>query len=108
MVGTIIVDDFADPDFWSEDDAPSDALYVHRMIVSTTVSGRNLGAALLDFAERLAESRGRKWLRLDAWRTNLALHRYYIRQGFRAVRTVDLSHRGSGALFQRRVKPDGS
>ncbi|MEU5725052.1 GNAT family N-acetyltransferase [Micromonospora sp. NPDC047738] len=64
-------------------------------------AGRNIGGALLDWAARVAASRGCRWLRLDAWRTNEALHRYYERQGFSPIRVVELAHRGSGALFQR-------
>ncbi len=101
IVATITVDEFADPEFWQECDEPSAALYVHRMIVARNYSGRGIGEALIDFASEIAARRGKKWLRLDAWRTNLALHRYYLHLGFKHVRTVSLEHRGSGALFQR-------
>ena len=52
-----------------------------------------------------AEHAGRKWLRLDAWRTNTALHDYYRRHGFADVSTISLPWRGSGALFQRPAQP---
>jgi ribosomal protein S18 acetylase RimI-like enzyme len=103
VVGMITVDGFADPEFWLPGDSPDSALYVHRMVINRGVSGRNVGGKLLDRAEELAASRGKAWLRLDAWRTNEKLHAYYRKQGFTHVRTVDLPHRGSGALFQRRV-----
>jgi hypothetical protein len=45
-------------------------------------------------------------LRLDAWRTNEALHAYYRKAGFQHVRTVEYPHRGSGALFQRATSQD--
>lgn len=102
-VGTITVDTYADPEFWTADDRPDEALYVHRMIVRRSHAGAGVGKALLDFAAELAAQAGRKWLRLDAWRTNTALHDYYRRQGFQHVRTLEYSHRGSGALFQRRA-----
>lgn len=73
------------------------------MVVDRSAAGRDVGGKLLDWAESLAAARGRKWLRLDAWRTNEQLHAYYRRQGFTRFKVVDLSHRGSGALFQRRV-----
>ncbi|MEU7909175.1 GNAT family N-acetyltransferase [Actinoplanes sp. NPDC049118] len=101
----ITVDDYADPEFWTAQDDPDSALYVHRMVVDRVAGGNGVGGRLLDWAERLASSLGRTWLRLDAWRTNAPLHAYYQRQGFVPVRTVNLSHRGSGALFQRRVRP---
>jgi GNAT superfamily N-acetyltransferase len=64
-------------------------------------AGTDIGGRLLDWAGDLAASAGRRWLRLDAWKGNTALHRYYERHGFTHVRTVDLWHRGSGSLFQR-------
>lgn len=103
LVGMVTVDDFADPEFWRPEDRPAAALYVHRMVVDRNRSGQNIGGALLDWAAKVAASKGRRWLRLDAWRTNDALHRYYERQGFIPVRVVELAHRGSGALFQRPV-----
>jgi GNAT superfamily N-acetyltransferase len=103
VVGTITVDEFADPEFWRPTDDPGSALYLHRMIVDRSTAGAGVSDALLRLADDLAAKYGRPWLRLDAWRTNTPLHRYYQRQGFAHVRTVDLPHRGSGALFQRPV-----
>ena len=102
-VGMITVDEYADPEFWIADDEPGRALYVHRMVVDRSASGRNVGARLLEWADGLAEASGKEWLRLDAWSTNAPLHAYYRRQGFSPVRVLNLSHRGSGALFQRTV-----
>jgi GNAT superfamily N-acetyltransferase len=100
-VGTIQVDEHADPEFWTEEDRPEDALYVHRMAVSRSVEGEEIGTVLLDWAARRAAAAGKPLIRLDAWKTNSGLHRYYLGQGFQLVRVVDLPHRQSGALFQR-------
>jgi GNAT superfamily N-acetyltransferase len=105
IVATVIIDDVADPEFWSSSEAP-DALYVHRMIVRRQHAGRGLGELLLTWADQLASRAGRNHLRLDAWCTNTRLHNYYRRQGFAHVRTVNLPHRGSGALFERSVLHD--
>ncbi|MCX4387635.1 hypothetical protein OG777_11920 [Micromonospora peucetia] len=43
------------------------------------------------------------YLRLNAWKANAALHCYYLGQGFRHVRTVDVPGRNSGALFERPI-----
>lgn len=104
-IATITVDDHADPEFWPTDDDPADALHVHRVIVARAAAGQGLGAALLDWASERAAAAGRKWIRLDAWSTNEQLHRYYHDRGWQHVRTLVLTHRGSGALFQR---PAGS
>lgn len=104
LVGTITVDDRADPEFWTPAERAEPALYVHRIIVPRHAAGEGIGGQLLDWAGILAASRGKRWLRLDAWKTNTALHRYYERQGFHHVRTVGLAHRGSGGLFQRPMR----
>ncbi|MFF4574106.1 GNAT family N-acetyltransferase [Streptomyces sp. NPDC001410] len=100
-LGTITVDGFADPEFWLPGDLPDSALYAHRIIVRPNVSGSSLGVSMLDWASQKAAKLGKSWLRVDAWKTNSDLGRYYESQGFTHVRTVDLPHRRSGALYQR-------
>lgn len=100
-IATFILDEQADPEFWFESDAPHDALYVHRLAIRRAAAGHEVGSALLDWASRRAHSVGKQWIRLDAWRTNEGLHRYYTARGWDLVRTENLPHRGSGALFQR-------
>jgi GNAT superfamily N-acetyltransferase len=104
-VGTLTVDENADPEFWEGDDDPGDALYVHRMAISRAAAGQAIGARMLDWAAARAAAAGKSRLRLDAWKTNPGLHRYYLGQGFTLVRTVDLPHRQSGALFERPAGP---
>ncbi|WP_169979617.1 N-acetyltransferase [Microbispora sp. H10836] len=98
---TIAVDGHADPEFWTPGDRPGDALYVHKLAVSRAYSGQGLGEALLDWAALRAAVHGRPYLRLDCAKDNAGLQSYYRRAGFRHVRTVDLPHRASGALFER-------
>ncbi|MGY3202752.1 GNAT family N-acetyltransferase [Streptomyces sp. TE5632] len=100
-IATIQVDDFADPEFWTPDDNPGEALYVHRMAVSRDSAGGGVGGRLLDWAVSRAASQGKRWLRLDAWKDNVGLHCYYENSGFTLIRIVNLPHRRSGALFQR-------
>ncbi|GAA1413727.1 hypothetical protein GCM10009639_67260 [Kitasatospora putterlickiae] len=102
-VGTLTVDDQADPEFWQADDEPEMALYVHRMATARAAAGQAVGAQMLDWAAARAAAAGKASLRLDAWKTNPGLHRYYLGQGFILVRIVDLPHRQSGALFERTV-----
>ncbi|MGI5269875.1 GNAT family N-acetyltransferase [Nonomuraea sp. CA-218870] len=102
-VATIALDRHADPEFWTAADDPGAALYVHKLAVARSWSGSGLGDALLDWAGATAYGSGLPWLRLDCAKRNEVLQRYYRRRGFRHVRTVDLPHRASGALFQRRA-----
>jgi GNAT superfamily N-acetyltransferase len=99
-VGTITVESEADP-YWLPSDDPDDALYIHRMVVDNGARGSELGSALLDWAARRARRAGKSWLRLDAWKSNPALHKYYLDRGFRLVRIDDDPSDPSGACFQR-------
>ena len=100
-IATITLNAHADPEFWTAEDDPDDALYVHRMAVARSASGQKVGSALLDWASRQAVDAGKKWLRLDAWANNTALQDYYRQRDFQSVRLLRFGHRGSGALFQR-------
>lgn len=107
VVGTVSLTDQADRDFWDEADDLEAALYLGKMIVARAHAGRDLGAAVLNWASRRACDAGRSWVRLDCRRDNELLHKYYLERGFTHVRTVDPPRRRteSGALFQR---PAGS
>ncbi|WP_219519138.1 GNAT family N-acetyltransferase [Nonomuraea ceibae] len=100
-VATIALDGHADPEFWAPDDDPGAALYVHKLAIARPWSGGGLGDALLDWAGATTYAAGLPWLRLDCAKGNRRLQDYYRGRGFRHVRTVDLPHRASGALFQR-------
>lgn len=100
VIGTITVESIADP-YWHPSDNPDDALYVHRMVVDNGARGSELGAALLDWAACRARKAGKSWLRLDVWKSNSALHQYYIDRGFSLVRIDDNPSDPTGACFQR-------
>ncbi|MFJ2193689.1 GNAT family N-acetyltransferase [Kitasatospora sp. NPDC087861] len=100
-VATVTVDEHADTEFWTSEEAAEPAFYVHRMAVRRDASRQELGSAMLDWASKLAEESGKRWLRLDAWKSNESLQAYYRARGFEHLRTVELERRGSGALFQR-------
>jgi GNAT superfamily N-acetyltransferase len=103
IVATVTVDTFADPDFWRAQDDPSSALYVHRMIVARDHAGLGLGDELTQWVEHFAGALGYDYIRLDCYRSNTGLHRYYKSHGWTQVRTVDAPWRPSGTLFQRPV-----
>jgi GNAT superfamily N-acetyltransferase len=98
---TITVDRWANPDLWTPEEAAEPALYAHKLTVARDYAGQGLGPELLDWAGTRAAGAGARWLRVDVWTTNRQLQDYYLRLGFRHVRTVVLPHNPSGALFQR-------
>jgi len=90
---------------WTPQEQDEPAAYVSRLIVSRQHAGLGLGAALIHWAALLAMNQWQaKWIRVDVWTTNLALHRYYERQGFNHLRTLKFENRWdypSAALFQK-------
>lgn len=103
LAATITIDDYADPDFWTEEERAEPALYLHRMMVARRYAGTSLGDDLLMLVDGIARRANVRYLRLDAWKGNRSLHTYYETRGYLCVRTVDVKHRGSGSLFQREV-----
>ncbi len=91
----------ADRDFWTEDDQPETAFYLYKLMTSRQIAGGGLGSLVLDWTCRVAALEGRKWVRLDCWRTNRGLQAYYEREGFTHVRTETPVHRKSGWMAQR-------
>jgi len=90
---------------WTPQEQDEPAAYVSRLIVSRQLAGKGIGAALIHWAALLAMNQWQaKWIRVDVWTTNLALHRYYEGQGFEHLRTLTFENRWdypSAALFQK-------
>jgi GNAT superfamily N-acetyltransferase len=104
--GTIALSAHGDRDFWLPHELAEPAVYVSKAAVLREHAGAGMGALVLRWAVDQADATGARWVRLDAWRTNTALHAYYARQGWAHVRTVSPAGRNSGALFQRLALPD--
>ncbi|MGH2516728.1 MAG: GNAT family N-acetyltransferase, partial [Ktedonobacterales bacterium] len=87
-------------------DRPGAALYVHGLMVRRTFAGRDIGRALLRWAEREAARRGKSLLRLDCDAKNPTLRAYYERAGFAHVDDVTLPHRVA-ARYEKLVVEGG-
>lgn len=108
---TITVDRDADVRLWTPEEISEPALYVHKLAVDRAYAGTGLGESLLDWAGERAFQQGAKWLRLDAWSTNLRLQAYYLQHGFTHVRTAEDPEVVSGWAAQRPAalrSPDGT
>jgi GNAT superfamily N-acetyltransferase len=108
---TITVDaappvDGAGNSIWPPSSLDEPALYVHRVIVRRSHAGKGLGAALFDWASSAAvHVVGSALIRIDVWTDNLALHKYYLSQGFESCgfrSAEELPDYPCRALFQRR------
>jgi len=111
VVGSLTLD-AADPAFWTPSEVADPALYLYKFMILTRWRGTGLGDVLLDWCCARAEMSGALYLRLDCWRTNAGLHRYYRDRGFRWVDMRYAPGRQSGALFERAAgvrtaAPDG-
>ncbi|WEH39455.1 GNAT family N-acetyltransferase [Streptomyces sp. AM 2-1-1] len=108
---TITLTPEAEEGLWSDEELREASLFVNKLTVSRDYAGTNLGGKILDWAGDRAAQASAKWLRLDAWTSNVALQRYYIRQNFQHVRTVleggavNGGPRVSGWLAQRAAHP---
>ncbi|MDT5017028.1 MAG: hypothetical protein QOD39_3188 [Mycobacterium sp.] len=100
IVGSLSLD-AGDPDFWTEDELREPALYLYKFIIRSDHRGNGLGDVLLDWSGYRTELSGNLWLRLDCWRDNPGLHKYYLDRGFSYLTTRTHPVRMSGALFER-------
>jgi GNAT superfamily N-acetyltransferase len=91
----------ADTRIWPgcENDA---AIYLHRLVVSRRYAGMDLGGILIDWSvQRELRIRPVRWIRVEVWRTNTALHAYYERHGFERWGTCAIPSYPAAALFQK-------
>ena len=98
---------------WREEDRRDPAVYVRRLVVDRQYAGFGLGAQLLDWAVLRAERQhGARWIRVDVWTTNTALHDYYRNQGFEFRGFCQtIADYPAAVLFQMRtdeIEPPGS
>lgn len=86
----------------AECDLSAPAVYAHRLIVARDFAGWGLGAQLIDWAGlRGHRDYGAKWIRIDVWSSNRALHEYYTKRGFQPCGECPDSSYPSGMLFQK-------
>lgn len=90
----------ADSDFWTDQEQRQPALYFGRMATHIEARGKGLGALLLQLARAYAAQNQLPRVRWDVWRGNQGLYDFYQGQGGKHLRTVEATHRGSGALFE--------
>jgi GNAT superfamily N-acetyltransferase len=97
-----------EPAIWSqpgrECDVSDPAVYAHRLITARNYAGQGLGAELIDWAGLRGQRQySAKWIRIDVWTSNAALHAYYQERGFKRCGSCTDPDYPSGALFQKPV-----
>jgi GNAT superfamily N-acetyltransferase len=108
LAATVTIATRANPAVWSMPSATCDlsepAVYAHRLITARDYAGQGLGAELIDWAGlRGQRLYGARWIRIDVWSSNAALHDYYKQTGFQPCGSCADPDYPSGALFQKPV-----
>jgi ribosomal protein S18 acetylase RimI-like enzyme len=109
-VATVTMANWHNPNVWVSGPCTADlserAVYLHRLITARKYAGHGLGESLINWAEKRARAKYRaQWTRIDVWRTNTDLHRYYEKLGFESCGKCPDPSYPSGALFQRSINP---
>jgi GNAT superfamily N-acetyltransferase len=107
-VATVTLTPKLNPRVWSRPACACDlgerAVYAHRLITARSHQGLGLGGQLIDWAGlRARNDYGAKWIRIDVWTTNTALHEYYLSTGFEPCGYCADPGYPSGRLFQKRT-----
>jgi GNAT superfamily N-acetyltransferase len=104
-VATVTFSDHGNRRLWAPGEQLVSAAYVARLIVRRSRAGERIGEALMDWAGACGmRCWGAKWIRIDVWTTNDALHNYYEKRGFQyyKIREFDNGeYYPSAALFQK-------
>ncbi len=102
-VATVTIEKTANPAVWTNSEATAEpAVYLGRLVTAEGLGGLHIGSRMLDWAgQHSAESYGAKWIRIDVWTSNKALHEYYEKRGFEDCGLVPDIHYPSRKLFQR-------
>jgi GNAT superfamily N-acetyltransferase len=103
-VATVTSRAHGNQDLWTRPEQNAPAVYVSRLIVTRSAAGLGVGSAMIDWAgERGVRDWNAQWIRIDVWTTNVALHNYYEKRGFRFCRIASCKAEDypSAALFEK-------
>ena len=82
---------FSDKQFWGENDnQPS--IYIHRIALNTDFKGQSMMLKIIDWAKKYCQENGKQFIRMDTWGENDKLINYYIKCGFKHIKTIDLDN----------------
>jgi ribosomal protein S18 acetylase RimI-like enzyme len=84
--------------YWGKQ--PDPAVYIHSLIVHPDFKGNGIGAQIIEMIHEMAQSAGKKFLRLDCDASNLKLCNYYRQLGFTNVGFIQMEL-SKNALFER-------
>jgi GNAT superfamily N-acetyltransferase len=103
-IATVTYRQHGNQKLWTAAEQSEPAVYISRLVVTRALAGLGVGAAMMDWAaQRGVRVWSAEWVRIDVWTTNVALHDYYEKRGFRFCRIgpFDKETYPSAALFQK-------
>lgn len=81
-------------------------LGLSQLYTDPAMTGRGLGAALMEWALQMARARGCDAIQLSVWSENFGAQRFYQRFGFAKIADIDFwvgSHRDDEFLYELRL-----
>jgi GNAT superfamily N-acetyltransferase len=104
-VATVTCNDKGNRRLWTPKEQLVNAVYMARLIVRRSRAGEGIGEALVNWTgSRGVRCWSAKWIRIDVWTTNEALHNYYEKRGFQHYKVCEFKeseYYPSAALFQK-------
>ena len=106
IVGVIVMDTSQSSQYenikWKYNENP--ILVVHRLAVHPAHQNRGLGKKLMLFSEEYAQKTGFKSIRLDAYKGNKSLQKFYVNQDYSIVGEIDLEYtQGPFVCFEKKI-----
>lgn len=91
---------------WQEHSDAANPITLSQLYTRPELTGRGVGAALMDWALGEARGRGCDAIQLSVWSGNTAAQRFYARYGFEKIADIDFwvgSHRDDEFLYELRL-----
>lgn len=83
-----------------------DPIALNQLYAQPALTGKGIGAALMDWAIGEAHKRDNDAIQLSVWSENFAAHRFYQRYGFAKIADIEFwvgNHRDDEFLFELRL-----
>lgn len=101
-VATVTIEENANPAVWTDQEVTAEpAVYLSRLVTAKGFSSLHIGTAVIDWAAQWGKKKyGARWVRIDVWTSNKALHTYYEKRGFTSCGLVPDESYPARALYQ--------
>lgn len=96
----------SDPSGYIEYSGAVKPIALNQLYTAPGMTGRGIGARLMDWAIAEAKQRGCDAIQLSVWSENFGAQRFYERYGFKKIADIDFwvgSHRDDEFLFEKRL-----